>query len=56
MSDPTIDTAKIIISGKLDFGKNTDRIEALDKEYGKGYGQLIQDEINSLLNAKSKKW
>ena len=51
-----IDTAKKIISGKLDFGKNIDRIEALDKAYGKGYGQLIQDEINSLLNAKSKKW
>ena len=51
-----IDIAKKIISGKLDFGKNIDRIEALDKAYGKGYGQLIQDEINSLLNAKSKKW
>ena len=51
-----VDTAKKIISGKLDFGKNIDRIEAVDKAYGKGYGQLIQDEINSLLNAKSKKW
>ena len=48
--------AKQIIDGKLNFGKNEERIKNLDAKFGKGYGQLIQDEINSLLNAKSKKW
>lgn len=51
-----VNVAKQIISGKLNFGKNEERIRNLDKLFGKGYGQLIQDEINSLLNAKSKKW
>lgn len=48
--------AKNIINGKVSFGKNQQRINNLDKLFGRGYGQLIQDEINSLLNAKSKKW
>ena len=51
-----IKEAKNIISGIVDYGTNEIRIANLDKKYGKGYGQLIQDEINSLLNAKSKKW
>lgn len=51
-----VNVAKQIISGKLNYGKNQERITNLDKTFGKGYGQLIQDEINSLLNAKSKKW
>lgn len=51
-----INTAKKIIDGKVNYGKNEQRIKNLDKEFGDGYGQLIQDEINSLLNAKSKKW
>lgn len=51
-----IKVAKDIISKKVDFGTNETRLANLDKKYGKGYGQLIQDEINSLLNAKSKKW
>lgn len=51
-----INTAQKIIDGKVNYGKNEQRIKNLDKEFGDGYGQLIQDEINSLLNAKSKKW
>ena len=51
-----VNVAKQIISGKLNFGQNEERIRNLDKKFGRGYGQLIQDEINSLLNAKSKKW
>ena len=51
-----INTAKKIIDGKANYGKNDQRIKNLDKEFGAGYGLLIQDEINSLLNAKSKKW
>lgn len=48
--------AKDIINGKMNFGKNEERIKNLDKRYGVGYGQLIQDEINSLLKAKTAKW
>lgn len=48
--------AQKIISGELDYGKNEERIKNLDKMFGSGYGQLIQDEIESLLNSKSKKW
>lgn len=51
-----IKVAKQIISGQVNFGSNEVRIKNLDKKYGTGYGQLIQDEINSLLNAKCKKW
>lgn len=56
MVSKVIDVAQKIIDGKLDFGKNETRIENLDKKYGNGYGQLIQDEINSLLKSKSAKW
>lgn len=50
--------AKNIIDGVkgFDFGKNEERIKNLDTKFGKGYGQLIQDEINSILKAKSAKW
>lgn len=51
-----IKVAKQIINGQVNFGSNEVRIKNLDKKYGTGYGQLIQDEINSLLNAKCKKW
>ena len=51
-----IKVAKQIINGQVNFGTNEIRIKNLDKKYGAGYGQLIQDEINSLLNAKCKKW
>lgn len=56
MVNKVIDVAQKIISGELNFGKNETRIKNLDKKYGTGYGQLIQDEINSLLKAKSAKW
>lgn len=51
-----VNTAKKIIDRKVNYGNNEQRIKNLDKEFGDGYGRLIQDEINSLLNAKSKKW
>ena len=51
-----VNTAKKIIDGKVNYGKNEQRIKNLDKAFGVGYGQLIQDEINSLLNSKVKKW
>lgn len=51
-----IKVAEQIIHKEVDYGSNEARIKNLDKKYGTGYGQLIQDEINSLLNAKSKKW
>lgn len=51
-----VNTAKKIIDRKVNYGKNEQRIKNLDKEFGDGYGQLIQDEINSLLDAKSRKW
>ena len=43
-----INTAKGIKSGKLDYGRNEERLKRLDKEFGPGYGQLIQDYINVL--------
>lgn len=51
-----VNTAKKIIDRKVNYGNNEQRIKNLDKEFGDGYGQLIQDEINSLLDAKSRKW
>ena len=52
-----IELAKKIISGKAnELGKNQTRIDNIDKLLGSGYGKLVQDEINSLLNAKSKRW
>lgn len=52
-----IDLAKKIISGKAnELGKNQTRINNIDELLGKGYGKLVQDEINSLLNAKAKRW
>lgn len=56
MVNKVVDVAQKIISGELDFGKNEIRIKNLDKKYGNGYGQLIQDEVNSLLKSKSAKW
>lgn len=51
-----IKVAKQIINKEVNYGANQTRLDNLDKKYGIGYGQLIQDEINSLLGAKSKKW
>ena len=48
--------ANNIIDGKVNYGKNEARIKKIDELLGSGYGLLVQDEINSLLNAKSKKW
>lgn len=56
MVNKVVEVAQNIIDGKLDFGKNEIRILNLDKRYGTGYGQLIQDEINSLLKSKNAKW
>lgn len=49
-----INTAKGILSGKLDYGKNQTRIAKLDKEFGKGYGQLTQDYINVLCGVRKQ--
>ena len=51
-----IKVANQIIHKEVNYGSNETRIKNLDKKYGTGYGQLIQDEINSLLGAKSRKW
>lgn len=51
-----VTVAQNIINGKVNYGKNAERIVNLDKAFGTGYGQLIQDEINSLLKSKSAKW
>lgn len=47
-----VSTAKGIMSGKLDYGVNKTRIARLDKEFGEGYGQLIQDYINVLAGVR----
>lgn len=49
-----ISTAKGILSGKLDYGKNQTRIARLDKELGSGYGQLVQDYINVLCGVRKQ--
>lgn len=51
-----IKLAKQIINNEVNYGKNEERIKNIDTELGKGYGQLVQDEINSLLKAKTRKW
>lgn len=51
-----VNIANDIIHRRVNYGKNATRIKNLDKMFGAGYGQLIQDEINSLLKAKSAKW
>lgn len=43
-----ISLAKGIKSGKKDYGQNEDRRNRIDKELGKGFGQLVQDYINVL--------
>ena len=48
--------ANNIIDGKVNYGKNEARINKIDELLGSGYGLLVQDEINSLLNTKNKKW
>lgn len=46
--------AKNIVDGKADYGKNKARIQNIDKELGKGYGQLVQDYINVLCGVREK--
>lgn len=40
--------AKGIKAGTMNYGRNQNRINRIDKELGKGYGQLVQDYINVL--------
>lgn len=47
-----ISLAKDIKSGKKDYGKDKDRINRIDKELGKGFGQLVQDYINVLYGVR----
>ena len=47
-----ITTAANIWSGAVDYGKNEARIAKIDKELGKGYGQLVQDYINVLAGVR----
>ena len=44
--------AKGIKAGTMNYGKNKDRINRIDKELGKGYGQLVQDYINVLYGVR----
>ena len=43
-----ISLANDIKSGKVDYGRNEERLKKIDGELGKGYGQLVQDYINVL--------
>ena len=52
--DAVVKTAKGIMNGTLDYGKNEERIKKIDKELGKGYGQLVQDYINVLAGVRDK--
>lgn len=47
-----INLAKDILSGKKDYGKDKARISRIDKEMGKGFGQLVQDYINVLAGVR----
>ena len=47
-----INLAKDILSGKKDYGKDKARINRIDKEMGKGFGQLVQDYINVLAGVR----
>ena len=49
-----IETAKGIKSRKLDYGRHEERLKRLDKEFGAGYGQLIQDYINVLCGVRKQ--
>jgi hypothetical protein len=45
-------TARNILSGKEDYGQDKARLKALDKKFGKDFGQLIQDYINVLAGVR----
>lgn len=52
--DRVVEIAKGIKSGKLRYGTNEARIAKIDKELGKGYGQLVQDYINVLYGIRKE--
>ena len=52
MVTKVISLAKDIKSGKKDYGTNKDRINRINKELDKGYGQLVQDYINVLCGVR----
>ena len=47
-----VSLAKDILSGKKDYGTDKARIDKIDKELGKEYGQLVQDYINVLAGVR----
>ena len=47
-----ITLAADIYSGAADYGRHETRIAKIDKELGKGYGQLVQDYINVLAGVR----
>ena len=49
-----VEIANGIKDGKLDYGKNKARLQKIDAELGKGYGQLVQDYINVLCGVREK--
>ena len=49
-----VSIAKGILNGSMDYGKNQDRINRIDKKLGKGYGQLTQDYINVLCGVRKQ--
>lgn len=49
-----VEIANGIKDGKLDYGKNKARLQRIDAELGKGYGQLVQDYINVLCGVREK--
>lgn len=51
-ANEVIRLAKDIYEGKVNYGKGSERIARIDKELGKGYGQLVQDYINVLAGVK----
>ena len=50
--DRVINTAKGILSGRLDYGQNKERIKKINEVFGGNYGQLVQDYINVLAGGK----
>lgn len=52
MVTKVVNLANDIKSGKVNYGKNEERIKKIDTELGKGYGQLVQDYINVLYGVK----
>ena len=49
-----IKLAQAIKTGKADYGKHEARLAKIDKELGKGYGQLVQDYINVICGVRKE--